>query len=347
MGLNYCENPWQGSFIIDELTDLVEEAVYTEFDRISERGGVLGAMDTMYQRGKIQDESLYYESRKHDGSYPLIGVNTFLGRHRCAQAMIEGYMQYSRTWRSVALALVTLLPLAQAAGQVRTLEETLAEQRSGVEDAARSQTRVVQLAEETSELLGEYRVTVQQLDRARIYNDNLEELLRDQQREQEDIDRQLASFRQVQQEIVPLMFEMIDDLARFIELDMPFQLQERRDRVERLRELMGRSDVTVSEKYRQIMNAYQIEAEFTRSTEAYDGRLGDRRVDFLRVGRILLAYQTPDRAETGFWNKNTREWELANGYRNDVVEGLRIARKQAAPSLLRLPLPAPEPGLPQ
>jgi methylmalonyl-CoA mutase len=78
LGLNYCENPWQGSFIVDELTDLVEEAVYKEFDRISERGGVLGAMDTMYQRGKIQEESLFYESKKHDGTYPLIGVNTFL-----------------------------------------------------------------------------------------------------------------------------------------------------------------------------------------------------------------------------------------------------------------------------
>jgi methylmalonyl-CoA mutase len=78
LGLNYCENPWQGSFIIDELTDLVEEAVYQEFERISERGGVLGAMDTMYQRSKIQEESMYYESRKHDGSLPLIGVNTFL-----------------------------------------------------------------------------------------------------------------------------------------------------------------------------------------------------------------------------------------------------------------------------
>jgi len=78
LGLNFCENPWQGSFVVDELTDLVEEAVYQEFDRISERGGVLGAMDTMYQRGKIQDESMYYESKKHDGSFPLIGVNTFL-----------------------------------------------------------------------------------------------------------------------------------------------------------------------------------------------------------------------------------------------------------------------------
>ncbi len=78
LGLNFCENPWQGSFIVDELTDIVEEAVYQEFERISERGGVLGAMDTMYQRGKIQEESLYYEHKKHDGSLPLVGVNTFL-----------------------------------------------------------------------------------------------------------------------------------------------------------------------------------------------------------------------------------------------------------------------------
>jgi methylmalonyl-CoA mutase len=78
LGLNFCENPWQGSFIIEKLTELVEEAVYKEFDAISERGGVLGAMDTMYQRAKIQEESLYYEQKKHDGSLPIIGVNTFL-----------------------------------------------------------------------------------------------------------------------------------------------------------------------------------------------------------------------------------------------------------------------------
>ncbi|MFN3685103.1 MAG: methylmalonyl-CoA mutase family protein, partial [Fimbriimonadaceae bacterium] len=80
LGLNFNENPWQGSFIVEQLTDLVEEAVYREFEALSERGGVLGAMDTMYQRGKIQEESLYYEQKKHDGSLPLVGVNTFLGK---------------------------------------------------------------------------------------------------------------------------------------------------------------------------------------------------------------------------------------------------------------------------
>jgi methylmalonyl-CoA mutase len=78
LGLAKNENPLQGSFIIEELTDLVEEAVLSEFDRITERGGVLGAMETMYQRGKIQEESLYYEMLKHTGEYPIIGVNTFL-----------------------------------------------------------------------------------------------------------------------------------------------------------------------------------------------------------------------------------------------------------------------------
>ena len=80
LGINFCENPLQGSFFIDQVTDLVEEAVYKEFEAISDRGGVLGAMDTMYQRGKIQDESLYYEHKKFDGSLPLIGVNTFLAK---------------------------------------------------------------------------------------------------------------------------------------------------------------------------------------------------------------------------------------------------------------------------
>jgi methylmalonyl-CoA mutase len=89
LGLNFCENPWQGSFIVDKLTDIVEEAVYKEFEAISERGGVLGAMDTMYQRGKIQEESMYYEHKKHDGSLPLVGVNTFLPKEHAGEVVTE------------------------------------------------------------------------------------------------------------------------------------------------------------------------------------------------------------------------------------------------------------------
>ncbi|RZV38496.1 MAG: methylmalonyl-CoA mutase [Chromatiales bacterium] len=135
LGLNFCENPWQGSFIVNELTDLVEEAVYQEFERISERGGVLGAMDTMYQRGKIQDESLYYEHKKHDGSLPLIGVNTFLPKEgqedevheleliRSSDGEKEDQIRHVRAFQSLhsdvsAEALVRLQQVARERGNV-------------------------------------------------------------------------------------------------------------------------------------------------------------------------------------------------------------------------------------
>ena len=134
LGLNKNENPWQGSFIMEELTDLVEEAVYKEFERISERGGVLGAMDTMYQRGKIQDESLEYESKKHDGSLPVIGVNTFLPSEPAPEEttielirstedekgeQIEGVARVQQRYRdSSSDALARLQTVARSGGNV-------------------------------------------------------------------------------------------------------------------------------------------------------------------------------------------------------------------------------------
>ena len=112
LGLNFCENPWQGSFIIEELTDLVEEAVYAEFESISERGGVLGAMDTMYQRGKIQDESLYYESKKHDGSLPMVGVNTFQSPEGLGQDISK--QELMRSTESEKQAQISSLRLFQS-----------------------------------------------------------------------------------------------------------------------------------------------------------------------------------------------------------------------------------------
>lgn len=143
LGLNYCENPWQGSFVIDELTDLVEEAVYQEFERISERGGVLGAMDTMYQRGKIQEESMVYEGQKHDGTLPLIGVNTFLPKQgqedeihdleliRSSDEEKQQQIRHLRNFQAAhtddqALAIDALQAVARARGNVfEALMETV------------------------------------------------------------------------------------------------------------------------------------------------------------------------------------------------------------------------------
>ncbi|CAN5235454.1 DUF3450 domain-containing protein [soil metagenome] len=249
-------------------------------------------------------------------------------------------------YRWFAAALVFGISVAVA--QEQLVDRTMQTQTEADKSAAEVQIRISQIADETTNLIGDYRVTTQQLDRTQIYNQNLDRLITSQEEEKQRIQEDLENFVETRQDIVPLMQSMIDTLARFIELDMPFQMQERTARVDRLRESMDRADITIAEKYRQIMDAYQIEANFGRDSEAYTGPLQieggpERQVDFLRVGRILLAYQTADGAETGYWNKVTGEWqELPDEYRRSIGDGLRVARRQTAPQLLKLPVPAAE-----
>jgi hypothetical protein len=139
---------------------------------------------------------------------------------------------------------------------------------------------------------------------------------------------------------------MIEALENFVQLDLPFLPDERSRRIADLRELMIRADVTDSERYRRIAEAYQIENEYGRTIEAYQGELDldgqKRQVDFLRVGRIAFLYQTLDGAKTGVWDHRSQAWTEASASRGDVRKGLRIARKQTAPDLLKLPVPSPE-----
>ena len=243
----------------------------------------------------------------------------------------------------MAAVFATTTASAQSAEQL--LDKSFSEQSSIAANAQQSQLRVAQLDEQTSEYFGDFRVTLQQLERLRIYNHNLENLVADQEQEKSSIARQLNDFGDMEQGIVPLMYDMIAALKKYVELDAPFSQLERQNRIDRLEINIERSDLTVSEKYRQIMEAYQIETSYGRNIEAYMGTLRiegvDRKVDLLRVGRIFLAYQTPDLKETGYWDTATRSWRpLDSSYRRAVTDGLRIARKQAAPSLLNLPLAA-------
>jgi len=139
---------------------------------------------------------------------------------------------------------------------------------------------------------------------------------------------------------------MIDTLGQIVEADVPFRIDERRRHVQRLRELMARADVTVAEKYRTVMGAYLRELEYGRRTEAYSDTLPTtgQTVDFLRVGRTLLAYQTRDGATTGWYNPAARRFENLDDhrFRLEVRKGLAIARKEKAPDLVILPVPGPE-----
>jgi hypothetical protein len=258
-----------------------------------------------------------------------------------------------KSWRSSPVPILAILVFALPAGYAaaqdteRLLESTLSAQAQTDTAAQRSQQAVTRLAEEGSEYFADYRVAIQQLDQIKVYNANLERLVADQEREKVSLGQQLDDFENVEQGIVPLMYELVASLKTFVSLDMPFLQNERVGRVERLETNLERSDLTVSEKYRQIMEAYQIETSYGRNIEAYPGTLEidgqERKVDLLRIGRIVLAYQTPDHSETGYWNKNEGTWSrLDDRFRRPVTEGIRIARKQAAPGLLELPLSAAE-----
>ena len=249
--------------------------------------------------------------------------------------------------RSLLAALLTTAPMLLAApgatGQV--LESTMQVETRINDDSAKSQQRVSSLAAQTQDLLAEYRSVVRETEALRIYNDNLERIVVDQRDEIQSINRQLAGLEETNRGVVPLMLDMIDALDRIVEADIPFRIEERRARVQRLRDMMDQAEVTASEKYRRVMEAYQGELEFGRTTEAYSDALPTtgQTVDFLRVGRTLLVYQTPDGSDTGWFNPATRSFEeLPDRYRLEVKDGLAIAKNEKAPDLVMLPAPGPE-----
>ena len=237
-----------------------------------------------------------------------------------------------------ATALMLLLPCANA----QVLQSSVKTETGINKAASTSQKRVTTLAQQTTDLLAEYRAVVRETDSLKIYNDNLEKIVQDQRSEVVSINEQLSGLEATNRGIVPLMLEMIDALGKIIENDMPFRLEERRARVERLRDMMDQADVTASEKYRRVMEAYQGEMEYGRTTEAYAEALPStgQTVDFLRVGRTLLIYQSSDQITTGWFNPATRQYEdLPDRYRLEVKEGLAIAKNEKAPNLVVLPVP--------
>jgi len=239
------------------------------------------------------------------------------------------------------VAVLLLLPAAYA----QVLESSVKTETGINKAASSSQKRVTRLAQQTADLLAEYRAVVRETESLKIYNDNLEKVVMDQREEVVSINQQLSGLEATNRGIVPLMLEMIDTLGKIIENDMPFRLEERRARVVRLRDMMDQADVTASEKYRRVMEAYQGEMEFGRTTEAYAEALPTtgQTVEFLRIGRTLLIYQSSDQVTTGWFNPTTRKYEdLPDRYRLEVKEGLAIARNEKAPNLVMLPVPGAE-----
>jgi len=246
------------------------------------------------------------------------------------------------------LLLVTAVSSLQAApvsAKVRSAVQAQAQQQRSAVDA---QKHIDQISDATQATLNQYLAIAQQTDQLRNYDDQLQQLIQAQQAEISSINKQMSQVGVVEQGLLPLMLEMVDSLEQYIKLGIPYHLDERLAAVRQLRDAVNDPAISVAEKFQKVIQAYEAEIAAGRSMETYRGELssnaGTRTVNFLRLGHLVLAYQTLDRSQTGYWNTQKHAWQVANQYADAVAEGIAVADKQAVPDLLPLPVPAPEAG---
>ncbi|MEH6567183.1 MAG: DUF3450 domain-containing protein [Halopseudomonas sp.] len=244
--------------------------------------------------------------------------------------------------RAVWLTALLCVPLAVQAQSVQQAQQQSSELTAAAVD---SQQRIDQLDDATRNALETYRQANQQISQLGEYNSRMQKVVAQQQAELVSLREQLGSIEHTQAEMRPLIRRMVESLEQFIAVDLPFLPEERQDRLARLQDLLVDPEVSIAELYRRVLEAYQIESDYGRTLEAWRGELtqGDdaRVVEFLRLGRLMLFYQTLDGQEQGYWDTTTQEWQvLPSGYRRTLEQGLAIARTEQMPVMLRLPLPA-------
>jgi hypothetical protein len=209
--------------------------------------------------------------------------------------------------------------------------------------AQRSQDNINAITEQIDSKLAQYKTLMKEIDGLAVYNGQLNKQIVSQMQEMDDINSSIDEVSVIERQITPLMMNMISGLSQFVELDVPFLAQERSDRIADLNAMMDRASVAPSEKFRRVMEAYQVEMDYGRTIEAYSGfqniNGSETNVDFLRIGRTALLYQTRDGSAQGVYNKQTRQFDaLDSSYRTQITKGLRMARKELAPDLIMVPV---------
>lgn len=227
----------------------------------------------------------------------------------------------------------------------QTVDQVLQAEQRRIQLAQASQERINTVVEGTRSLEDQYRAINKEIDGLRVYNRLMTAQTEGQQAALDDISLSMDQVDVINRQIFPLMERMIDALEQSIAVDVPFLLEERNNRVATLKDTMQRSDVSVAEKFRKVMEAYQIENDYGSSSETYSQSLdvegSPRNYNMLRIGRIGLYFQSEDARVTGYWDAANKEFTLlGNEYRNEIRKGIRMAKDLIAPELLLLPVPA-------
>ena len=256
------------------------------------------------------------------------------------------------TWRLAVAGAATAGFLVAGAPAWAQLDQTVSESERATADAAASQARIDRLADETGDLFREYRATLNRIEAQRLLVEQREVFLESQQTEITDLERQITEVADVLRDLLPLQFEMIDELDAFIRADIPFQRQDRLDRISRLRGYMDDPNIAPAERYRQIIDAYQIEADYGRFLDAWQAPLNLEplsnapadpnapTVDYLLIGRVAWVYMTQDDTQAGIWNAATNSWDdLPGSFRADIRNAIRMASGTRAPNVFLAPVP--------
>lgn len=237
------------------------------------------------------------------------------------------------------LLLLSLFWTAQVPAQADPLGQAVDATVQSNRAARESQNKVNQLDDQTRQLLERFRGALWQSQQLNVYAQQLEEIAAGQDAEKASLRRQLSELDRTERELLPLILRMLDSLDQFVALDIPFLADERGERIAALKRLMADPEASTGEKFRRVLEAYQIEVDYGRGLAAERAEVDDKVVDVLRVGRIGLFALSLDGGEALFWSGG--QWQaLPHRYIKDVRQGLRVAREIAAPSLLVLPMPA-------
>ncbi len=254
-------------------------------------------------------------------------------------------VQVSRLSMLLAALSLTVMTVGAGATVINDIFK-VAEQISA--QAKGSQVKIDATTEQTRELYADYKVVLKEIEGLQVYNRQLERQIAVQEREMAVLAASIDRDTDVERQVMPLMLRMIEGIDQFVNLDIPFRIDERRERIERLRTIMDRADVAVSEKFSQVLGAYQIENEYGRTIEAYSDTISldgsDIIVDLLKVGRVALVWQSKDREITGWWNSRSNRYEEIDesDYSTSVSRGIKMARKQLTAGLFAVPVIAPE-----
>ncbi|SHI14771.1 DUF3450 domain-containing protein [Ferrimonas marina] len=209
--------------------------------------------------------------------------------------------------------------------------------------AARTQATIDKLDDQNQDLLGDYRRKVDETETLRAYNDHVARLVEDQKRAHESLRQQIAGIQATAQGVVPLMYRMIDTIDQFVQIDVPFLADERADRIQRLHDVMDEANTSTAEKYRLILEAYQIENEYGTRIGSYRGTLeidGEELVvDYFYAGRVSFMAQSLDQTRGWVWDNDARNWNaMQSGQMRDLSKAIAMANQQSAPDLIKLPI---------